>query len=602
MDKRDVARTLETIAVLLELRGENPFRVRAYENAARAVDSLEEDLGKVIEEGRLTEVPGIGERIAQNVVELWTTGRMRHHDELADATPPGYLDMIRVPGLGAKKVRALGEALDIATLADLKRAGEAGRIRELPGFGAQSEKKILEGIALLEKGTGRSLAGEVRPIAESLLAALRKHPEVESAEVGGSLRRWLETVKDVDLLVATTKPAEVTEAFRALVPDASLIGSGETKTSVRLPSGLAIDLRLVAPKEFPFALHYFTGNVAHNVRIRQRALDRGMSLNEYDLSGKRHAPVRSEAELFRVLGLPYIEPELREDRGEIEAAERGELPELVALEDLRGILHCHTTASDGRSTLREMADAAEARGAAYLGITDHSEVARYANGLTAAALKRQGEEIDRENGRRTKLRLLKGVEVDILPDGSLDYPDAVLGRLDFVIASIHSNFGMGEREMTDRILKAIRNRNVNILAHPTGRLLLQREGYRAALPEIFAAAAEEGVVIEINAHPHRLDLDWREIRAAKARGVRFAINPDAHHVSGYDDIRYGVGIARKGWLGKDDVVNAMGVTALLRLFAERRARGAAAKAGAGARKGAARNKAAPARRRKGSRG
>jgi DNA polymerase (family 10) len=452
VEKRDVVRTLEEIAVLLELKGENPFKVRAYENAARALDGLTEDLDAVIAEGRLTAVRGIGEHIALRIAEQWTTGRMRFHEELADATPPGYLEMLRVPGLGAKKVRALGERLEITSVERLKKAAQEGRIRELPGFGAQSEKKILEGIAVLEKGAGRFLADQVRTVAEDLLAKLRGLKPVSTAEVGGSLRRWLETVKDVDLLVATTRPAEVTKRFLQWVPDAALIGSGDTKTSVRLPDGLAVDLRLVAPKQFPFALHYFTGSVAHNVKVRARALDRGMSLNEYALSGKRHAPVRDEADLFRVLGLAYVEPELREDRGEIEAAESGSLPDLVRLEDVRGILHCHTTASDGRSTLEEMAEAARRWGASYLGIADHSQAARYAGGLDEAALRRQRAEIDRWNDRNPKLRILHGCEVDILPDGSLDFPDSVLERLDFVVASVHSNFSMSEEVMTRRVL------------------------------------------------------------------------------------------------------------------------------------------------------
>ncbi|HET7904561.1 MAG TPA: DNA polymerase/3'-5' exonuclease PolX, partial [Candidatus Eisenbacteria bacterium] len=487
-----------------------------------------------------------------------------------DATPPGYLDMIRVPGLGAKKVRALGEELGITTLAKLKRAAEKGEIRDLKGFGAQSEKKILEGIALLEKGAGRYLAGDVRPVAEELLAKLRAHPDVAAAEIGGSLRRWMETVKDVDLLVATKKPASVTKAFLALVPDASLIGSGDTKTSVRLPDGLAVDVRFVAPAEFPFALHYFTGSVAHNIRVRARALERGMSLNEYALTGKRHAAVTSEADLFRVLGLAYVEPELREDRGEIEAAESDRLPSLVALDDMRGILHCHTTASDGKSTLEEMAEAAVAWGAEYLGIADHSVSARYANGLSEADLKRQGAAIDKWNAGSRKLRILKGSEVDILPDGSLDFHDRVLERLDFVVASIHSNFTMSEEAMTARIVKALRNKHVSILAHPTGRLLLQREAYRVRLEEVLRVAAEEGVVVEINAHPMRLDLDWREAMGARERGVRFAVNPDAHHVSGYDDIRFGIGTARKAWLEKKHVVNTLTAEKLLKLFAARR--------------------------------
>ncbi|HSQ60819.1 MAG TPA: DNA polymerase/3'-5' exonuclease PolX [Acidobacteriota bacterium] len=570
MDKRDVSRTLSEIAVLLELKGENPFRVRAYENAARAIDALADDLGARVEAGTLTELKGIGKAIADHVTELWRTGRIAFLDELADATPPGYLDMIRVPGLGAKKVRALGEDLGIATLAKLKRAAEKGEIRDLKGFGVQSEKKILEGIALLEKGAGRYLAGEVRPVAEALLEKLRANPDVAAAEIGGSLRRWMETVKDVDLLVATKKSAAVTKAFLALVPDASLIGSGDTKTSVRLPDGLAVDVRFVAPNEFPFALHYFTGNVAHNIRVRARAQERGMSLNEYALTGKRHAAVASEEDLFRVLGLAYVEPELREDRGEIEAAEADRLPALVTIDDMRGILHCHTTASDGKSTLEEMAEAAAAWGADYLGIADHSVSARYANGLTEADLKRQGAAIDAWNARSRKLRILKGSEVDILPDGSLDFPDRVLERLDFVVASIHSNFTMSEEAMTSRMVKALRNKHVSILAHPTGRLLLQREAYRVRLEEVLRVAAEEGVVVEINAHPMRLDLDWREAMAARERGVRFAVNPDAHHVSGYADIRYGIGTARKAWLEKKHVVNTLTAEKLLKLFAARR--------------------------------
>jgi DNA polymerase (family 10) len=561
---------LEEIAVLLELKGENPFKVRAYENAARAIDNLSEDLGTLVAESRLTNIEGIGDHIARNISELWTTGRMKYYEGLVDATPPGYLEMIRIPGLGPKKIRALCEALEIASLAQLKLAAEKGEIRELKGFGAQSEKKILEGIALLEKGARRSLAGHVRPIAEELLAALQKDCAVERAEVGGSLRRWLETVKDVDLLVATTKPAEVTKAFLALVPEAAIIGSGETKTSVRMPSGLAIDLRIVLPNQFPFALHYFTGSVAHNVRIRSRALDRGFSLNEYELSGKRHAPIKSEADLFKVLGLAYIEPELREDRGEIEAAEQNALPALITLSDVRGILHCHTTYSDGKSTLAEMAEAAVKWGAAYLGISDHSQSARYANGLAAADLKRQHAEIDKLNAGTGKLRLLKGAEVDILPDGSLDYPKKVLERLDFVVASIHTNLGMGEKEMTDRIVKALKNPYVSILGHPTGRLLLQRDGYRIDYDAIFKAAAAEGVVIEINANPHRLDLDWREIRSAKAHGVKFAVNPDAHHASACGDIRFGIGTARKGWLTKADVINTMTAERALGHFGARR--------------------------------
>jgi len=340
---------------------------------------------------------------------------------------------------------------------------------------------------------------------------------------------------------------------------------------VRLPDGLAVDLRLVTPKEFPFALHYFTGNVAHNIRVRSRALDRGWSLNEYGLTGKKkHPPIHTEADLFQALGLAYIEPELREDRGEIEAAEKDALPELVALRDLKGLLHCHTTYSDGVATLEEMARAAEAWGASYLGISDHSATARYANGVSETDLKRQHKEIDAWNAKSKKLRILKGAEVDILPDGTLDYPDKVLSRLDFVVASIHTSLTMSEADMTQRVVRAIKNRYVGILAHPTGRLLFQREGFRIRLDDVYEAVSGEGVVIEVNASPHRLDLDWREIHPAKERKIRFAVNPDAHSAAGYDDLRYGIGVARKGWLTKKDVINTLPVEKALAVLQARR--------------------------------
>jgi DNA polymerase (family 10) len=570
VDKRDVARILEEIAAILELKGENPFKVRAYENAARALDSLSEDLGALIAESRLTEVRGIGTSIAANIVELWTQGRMKYYEELCDSVPPGWFDLMRIPGLGAKRIRNLCDLLTVSSVADLKLAAEQGRVRRLKGFGEQSEKKILEGIAFLEKGGSRDLGALVRPLAEGLVAALQERKDVEAVEMGGSLRRWLETVKDVDLLVATKKPAAVAKAFLEMLPGASIIAQGDTKTSVRLPSGLAVDLRLVTAEQFPFALHYFTGNVAHNVRIRQRAIDRGYSLNEYELSGAEHPPIRSEEELFRALDLPYIEPELREDRGEIEAAEAGTLPRLVTLADLKGILHCHTTYSDGKSTVQEMAQAAVEAGASYLGLSDHSQSARYAGGVSESGLTLQHAEIDKWNSKSRKLRILKGAEVDILPDGTLDYPDTVLERLDFVVASIHTNFSMSEEEMTARVVKAIRNKHVGILAHPTGRLILQRDGYRLNLATVFRVAAEEGVVIEINANPRRLELDWREVRAAKAQGLLFAVNPDAHHVNGYMDLRYGIGVARKGWLTPDDVINTFPVEKALARLQTRR--------------------------------
>ena len=570
MDAREVARILDEIASLLELQGENPFKIRAYENAARALDGLTQDLGQLVEAGTLKQVRGIGDSIALRITELWKTGRMPFHEDLLASVPAGWAEMVRVPGLGAKRVRLLGEKLQITTVAQLKAAAEKGEIRTLKGFGEQSERKILDGIALLEKGAGRHLLNEVRPLAEDLLARLATLAPLEASEVGGSLRRWLETAKDVDLLVATRKPEKVAKAFLTLVPGAGMTGSGETKVSVRLPSGLAIDLRIVTPEQYPFALHYFTGSVAHNVRVRSRAIERGMSLNEYELSGKKHALIRSEADLFHAVGLEYVEPELREDRGEIEAAEAKTLPRLVTMKDMKGILHCHTTYSDGRSTLEEMAKAAVAHGAEYLGISDHSASARYAGGLSEETLRIQWAEIQKWNKGSKKLRILKGSEVDILPDGTLDYPDRILEKLDFVVASVHTNFGMDEKAMTQRVVRALRNKHVSILAHPTGRYLLERDGFRVALEEVYRVAAEEGVIVEINSNPHRLDLDWREVIQAKAKGVRFAVNPDAHHAEGYSDLRYGMGMARKAWLTPDDVINTLPADRLLKLFRSRR--------------------------------
>ena len=570
MDARDVARVLDEIASLLELQGENPFKIRAYENAARAIEGLTQDLGELVHAGTLTEVRGIGDSIAQRITELWIKGSMPFYDELRASVPAGWAEMVRVPGLGAKRVRLLGEKLQITTLAQLKAAAEKGEIRSLKGFGEQSEKKILSGIALLEKGSGRFLANETRVLAEMILDGLGELVPLQAAEVGGSLRRWMETVKDIDLLVATKKPEKATKAFLTLVPGASLTGSGETKTSIRMESGLAVDLRLVSLEQFPFALHYFTGSVAHNVRVRARAIERGMSLNEYELSGKKHAPIRSEADLFHALDLEYIEPELRENRGEIEAAETKTLPRLVTMKDMKGILHCHTTYSDGRSTLEEMAKAAVAWGAEYLGISDHSVSARYARGMSEEDLRMQGAEIQKWNKKSKTLRILKGAEVDILPDGTLDYPDRILEKLDFVVASVHTNFAMPEAEMTQRVIRALRNKHVSILAHPTGRYLLERDGFTIDLEEVCRVAAEEGVVVEINSNPHRLDLDWREVIQAKSRGVRFAVNPDSHHASGYADLRYGLGMARKGWLTPEDVVNTLSAEKLLSHFRSRR--------------------------------
>jgi DNA polymerase (family 10) len=574
MEAARIAQIIDEMGTLLEIRGENPFRCRAYHTAAQALVDLPGELPEMIADGRLKDVPGIGETMHSKIVQLATTGHLPAYDELRRSTPPGLVALLRVPGLGPKKIKALYEELKIESLADLRAAAESNRIAKLKGFGDKTQAKILEGIAFVEKAGERILQSDALRLVAPILQAVRDHRQVIRAEVCGSLRRRAETIGDLDILFSSKNAPAVLDAFVKLPQVATVLAQGPTKASIRLADGVQCDLRGVEDTEYPFALHYFTGSKAHNIAMRRRALARGLTLNEYALTGPK-GPVAcaTEAEVFEALGLAEISPELREDNGEIEAAEAGRLPELIEPGDLTGTFHCHTDWSDGGATLAEMAEAARARGLHYLGIADHSRSAAYAGGLSIERVRDQWAEIDALNKTfGGKFHLFKGTECDILADGSLDYPDELLDGFDYVVASVHSNFNLSRDEMTKRLVKAASNPMVTMIGHPTGRLLLARDGYDVDLDAVIDAAAAAGTMIEINANPHRLDLDAAHCRRAQRKGVTIVINPDAHSVGGLDDLGYGVSVARRGWLSKGDVWNTAALAAMVGRVGQLRAR------------------------------
>ena len=585
MDKNQVANVLEDVASLLELKeGSNPFEARAYENAARAVSALDGDIEQLTREGKLKGVPGLGATIIKRIEELVNTGQMALYDELVADTPQVKLDMRRIQGVGPKKINVIYNELHVQSIAELEQACKENKVAVLPGFGKKTQDKILQGIALLAQHAGRFLYPVAEDEAERMYQALSTIPEIVRKQVAGSLRRKRETIGDIDMVVSVADDAgeairrEIMDVFTGQPDVQAITGKGDTKSSVVLKSGINMDLRVVNDSQFPYTLHHFTGSKEHHIPLRRRALSMNMTINDYGLfRGKEPhlelVPCKDEADIYAALGMAYIEPELREDTGEIEAAIAGKLPTLVQMDDLQGILHVHSTWSDGQNTIREMAEACIARGYHYLGMTDHSKVAAYAGGLNEDALRRQGEEIDRLNEEFAgRIHILKGTECDILRDGSLDYSDETLASLDFVVASIHSLFNLPPEEQTRRMLRAIANPYVDIIGHPTGRILLGREGYTLDIDAIIEGAAEHGVCIEINAHPSRLDLDWRYLHRARDKGMKIPIDPDAHSIDGLDVVRYGVNIARKGWLRPTDVLNTLSTRAIQAYFRARRKR------------------------------
>ena len=567
-DKEKLAELFLEIGEWLELKGDNPFKIRAYESAARVFEQLEEDPAALARNGKLEELPGVGKAIAAKALEFFETGRIVYHDELRSSIPAVLFELVKIPGLGAKKARLIYEKLGVQSIGELEYACKENRLVELPGFGAKTQAKILAGIESLRRFQGRTLISEALPAAEEIAAYLAKLPGVTAVAVAGSIRRRRETVGDVDIVAGGDEQASVMQAVTELPSVLSVIAQGPTKTSVTLRNGLNVDVRLVTPAQYPSALHHFTGSKEHNVALRGLAREMGLKISEYGVerSDGSIVLVEDEAALYRLLGLDFIEPELREGGDEIAAARERRLPRLLREDEIRGAFHLHTTKSDGRATVEQLAAAAQQRGWSYLGISDHSRTAFYAGGLKPEAVREQLREIAEYNAAHPEFRIFAGIESDILPDGSLDYDEELLAEFDFVIGSVHSSFNMAEVAMTERIATAMRNPVLTMLGHPTGRLLLARDAYAVDLNEIIRVAAATRTILEINASPYRLDLDWRWCRQAKTAGVILAINPDAHSVEELAVVSYGVGIARKGWLEAADILNtrpAAEVSALL---------------------------------------
>jgi len=580
MDKEKVAGVLIEIGVLLELKGENPFKTRAYANAARILENLAEPLAQLVSEKRLGEIKGIGEALEQKITELVETGKLIYHEELKAATPPGFFEMLQLSGVGPKKIKALHDKLGIDSIEKLEAACKSGKVAELDGFGEKTAANICEAIELRRTYASKHLLSEALRAAEPVLENLRAHPAVIRCSSAGSLRRFKEVIGDIDLLASSKKPADVIEFFVSQPGIVKILAKGETKASVILEGGIQSDLRVVSDAEFPFALAYFTGSKEHNIIMRQRAIQRGLRLNEYGLfksseetrDPKLLVACKTEEEIFSKLDLPFIEPELREDLGEFSAAGKNELPKLVQWTDLKGSLHNHSNWSDGKGSLEEIATHMENLGLAYWAITDHSKSSVQANGLSAERLREQILEIKKVNekfaARGSGFRLLAGSEVDILKNG-LDFDDELLAELDVVVASLHLPSG-DEKENTKRLIRAVENKYVHIIAHMTGRILLEREPYPVNVRAVIDACAETGTWLELNCNPHRFDLDWRHWPYAKSKGVKCVINPDAHRNENAGFLRLGAGIARKGWLEQKNVVNALSLKSLLKELKQKR--------------------------------
>ncbi len=552
-----VAKILEEIGTLLELKGENPFKSRAYFSAARTVEMIgEEELARLVREDKLQEVKGIGSALDDKLKELVLTGRLSYYEELKTSVPGGLLEILKIPGLGPRKVKALYDMLGITTLAELEYACRENRLVNLKGFGLKTQENILEGIEFLRRNRGRYYISEARRIGEDFITHLVKFPALGEISLAGSVRRFSEIVKDIDIVASADEPDRLTLYVADLPVVDEVIARGDTKVTVRLKAGINVDLRAVKREQFPYALHHFTGSKEHNTILRSRARKMGLKINEYGLFREQELIVcRDEKEFFTALGLDWIPPELRENNGEIEAAEQHVLPELIKEEDIRGIFHVHSTYSDGAANLEEIVRHCLDAGYEYVGITDHSQSAFYAGGLKEEDLQQQAEEIDALREKYKGIAILRGVEADIRADGSLDYPDRVLEKLDFVIASVHSGLFMEREKMTARILRALAHPFVTMLGHPTNRLLLGREGSHLDLEQVFEAARNHKVILELNANPARLDLDWRHLKKVKKMGLLVSINPDAHRLADFAHTGLGVSLARKGWLEKADVFN-----------------------------------------------
>ncbi len=570
MENKSIADILTEIADILDIQGENPFRVRSYRNAARTLADMSQSVPALVKAGeKLDEIPGIGKSLEEKIGEIVSTGRCRFLEELRAKVPAGLTELLKLEGLGPKKVKLLYDELGVDSVDRLEKAAQAGRLRDLAGMGVKTEEKVLKSVEQYRAGMGRFKLSVGFTYAQALLDYLKDVPGLKRLDPAGSFRRRRETIGDLDILAICGKGCKVMDRFSKYGDVAEVLSSGETKSSVRLKCGLQVDVRVLEEESYGAALHYFTGSKAHNVAVRERAKELGLKVSEYGVfraKDEKRLSGADEEDVFKAVGLPFIPPELREDRGEIQAAEKGELPKLIELADIRGDLQMHTKATDGKNSIAEMAHKAKEMGYAYIAITDHSKAVRVAGGLDEKGLAKHLQEIEKVGREVSGMRILKGVEVDILADGSLDLKDDILKKCDVVLASVHSRFNMEEGEMTRRIIKAIQNPHVSILAHPTGRLILEREAYKVNLKEVFQAAIDRGVVLEINAYPDRLDLRDVDARMAREMGAKLAISTDAHSTVQLELMKFGVFTARRGWVEAKDVINTMHSPGLLTIL------------------------------------
>lgn len=557
----EIALIFNEIGDYLELQGENSFKIRAYRNAARVINKLPDDLNNIATQGKLTEINGIGRELALKISEILDTGKLAYLEKLKETTPKAVKDLMSIPGIGAKTANRLYQELHISTMEELEKAAKSHKIKNLPGMGSKVEQNVQRGIRMLQKGVG-SLApiGIALAIAEGFLAYLRGLPGVVRAEAAGSTRRFKEMIGDIDLVVSSTDPETIIDLFVKHPQVRDILSQGDTKASVVTLIGVQVDLLVVQPEEFYSAWHHFTGNKDHNIRLRGISHEKQLKINEYGVfkqDTEEKLPVTSEEDIYTHLGLPYIPPEIREDTGEIEAAQNNSLPQLLRLEDIRGDLHMHSEWSDGVSTITQMVEQARSRGYSYIAITDHSKSLGIARGLSLEKLWQQRDIIRELDSKYDDFHILWGLEVDILSSGEMDYADEIMGEMDIVIGSVHSGFKQDEEKLTNRIISAIKNKEVDIIAHPTGRLLGRRDPYAVNMDRVLEAAAEYNTVLEINSSPDRLDINDVYARKAKEMGIKIAINTDAHDIQRLGDMYYGVSMARRGWLEKKDVINCM---------------------------------------------
>jgi DNA polymerase (family 10) len=568
----ELSRIFEQIAKILKIKGENPFKIRAYEKITLVLENLPIDIETIYQQGGLNNIPGVGTGIAKKIEEFLTTGNLEYYEKLKETIPTGVIELLDIPEVGPKTAKLLYEQLGIDNIDKLEKAVREHQIKDLPGMGKKSETNILRGIELYKRRKGRFLLGRALPLAEEIVESLGQLKETNKISFAGSLRRKKETIGDIDILVTSQNPEKIMRTFTSLPQVREILAEGPTKSSIITNDDLHIDVRVVEPISFGAALQYFTGSKAHNIKLRELALKRNLKINEYGVfeveSGNRIAGEKEE-EVYQALNLPFIPPELREDRGEIEAAQENKLPQLIEYSQIKGDLHLHTKWSDGAHTIRQMAEAAQKIGYKYIAITDHSQSLKFAGGLIEERLREQVEEIQKLNQELKDFTILSGIEVDIKSDGSLDFSDEILSKLDVVIAAIHSGFKQESKIITERIIKAMQNRFVNIIAHPTGRLIGYRESYQVDINEMMEVAAKTGTILEINSYPERLDLNDIYCRMAKEKGVQLAIETDAHSIEGLTFMDLGVAVARRGWLEEKEVINTLPLDKLLKRLKNR---------------------------------